>query len=584
MDSSTVKLRILCIDDYYGSDADGRDDLIRALSNDGPLTKWCDLTFCSGQTERSGRRINDVNVALEAVGRTRTQAGGWNLVLLDSQFLSGELSPTGTPVGHSGDDLFGDKIRRELLNLHPNLPVVMLTSKKQSELTNQDDSYLSKARLNARILKLAALRHGRLSLEERRELLELDAGTIVHSESMFRVYEEAYSHARSGIRCLLLGETGVGKERLAQYIHDRSGRSGKYIRINIAERAPNLVESELFGHEKGAFTGAVAPRAGHFEEADRGSLLIDEVGDLSLEAQSKLLRVLEDGEVRRLGAGASKNFDVRVIAATSKDLDEMVATGSFRADLLGRIRGVELYVPPLRERRDDIAPLAQAALTRFQAEVGKVGICLSEKALEVLRDHQFPGNVRDVENLVRRLVNAAGNNQTIGEGAVSKAISPKDQKARTAQTVAREGKSAWAIGAASHGHREAGDDSAETANAGTSGRTKGHLSLADVPEILDSISVDSGEASLHGFQQRAEAAFNRLLLRAAGAALERCRDPLGKKEFNLQKAMRYLSGNETLRTNDPKRTINKLLDRKSTGSVEQSDLNEIVENWRKTEK
>jgi DNA-binding NtrC family response regulator len=209
--------------------------------------------------------------------------------------------------------------------------------------------------------------------------------------------------AATQVTVLLTGETGVGKERFARALHAMSARAGKpFIAVNCAALPAELIESELFGAEKGAFTGAGAARPGRFERADGGTLMLDELGELPLTAQAKLLRVLQHGEVERLGATQTRKVDVRVIAATNVDLQAAVASGRFRSDLMYRLNVYPIRIPPLRERADDIEPLAVHLLNRFSALHGKRVPGFTDRALGAMRAYPWPGNVRELENVIER--------------------------------------------------------------------------------------------------------------------------------------------------------------------------------------
>jgi transcriptional regulator with GAF, ATPase, and Fis domain len=201
---------------------------------------------------------------------------------------------------------------------------------------------------------------------------------------------------------LITGETGAGKERVARALHLASGRRGRFVAINCAAIPATLLESELFGHEKGAFTGAAARHLGRFEQAEGGTLLLDEIGDMPLELQAKLLRVLEAREVERLGGGRPVPIDVRVLAATHRDLRAAATVGRFRQDLYFRLAVFPLRVPPLRERPDDLVPLLRA----FAAELAgaEVPVTVTAEGEAALRAHPWPGNVRELRNFVERLL------------------------------------------------------------------------------------------------------------------------------------------------------------------------------------
>ncbi len=211
-------------------------------------------------------------------------------------------------------------------------------------------------------------------------------------------------------RVLITGENGTGKELVARAIHRLSSRANKpFIEVNCAAIPSELIESELFGHMKGSFTGAVSDRAGKFEQADKGTLFLDEVGDMSLAAQAKVLRVLQDGEVTRIGGTKSARVDVRVLAATNKSLEEEIAAGRFREDLYYRLNVVPLHVPPLRERREDIPLLAQHFVNLLSQREGAAARTLDASALDTLQRFEWPGNVRELRNAIERvLILAAG--------------------------------------------------------------------------------------------------------------------------------------------------------------------------------
>jgi transcriptional regulator with GAF, ATPase, and Fis domain len=202
---------------------------------------------------------------------------------------------------------------------------------------------------------------------------------------------------------LIQGETGTGKELIARAIHQRSRyRDRPLVKVNCAALPAGLVESELFGHEKGAFTGAVARKIGRFELADGGTIFLDEIGELPLELQAKLLRILQEGEFERVGGSHTITVNVRVIAATNRDLATAVQAGSFRADLFYRLHVFPLTLPPLRERKDDIPLLVECFLAGMAQKLGKPLRCLSEESMTRMMRYAWPGNVREVQNVVER--------------------------------------------------------------------------------------------------------------------------------------------------------------------------------------
>ncbi len=233
---------------------------------------------------------------------------------------------------------------------------------------------------------------------------------IAESPSMKEVLRLAAKVARTDATVLILGESGTGKEILANLVYRLSPRKERpFLKINCAAIPEGLLESELFGHEKGAFTGAEKAKPGLFELAHRGTLFLDEVGDLPLPLQAKLLRVLQDSTIRRLGGLKEIKVDVRIIAATNRDLEEMVKEGGFREDLFWRLNVFTIKIPPLRERKEDILPLAESFLHKFARKHGKSVKGFSREALEALLSYHFPGNVRELENIVERAVILAEN-------------------------------------------------------------------------------------------------------------------------------------------------------------------------------
>ncbi|MCJ7508988.1 MAG: sigma-54 dependent transcriptional regulator, partial [candidate division Zixibacteria bacterium] len=230
-------------------------------------------------------------------------------------------------------------------------------------------------------------------------------GLIGESEAMRKVFSAIAKTASTSATALISGESGTGKELVARSIHYTSSRaSAAFVPVNCGGIPEGLLESELFGHVKGAFTGATESRAGFFQTADGGSIFLDEISDTSLSMQAKLLRVLQDQEVYMVGATRSRKVDVRIIAATNKDLMTLVGKGVFREDLFFRLNVITIAIPPLRERSDDILLLADHFTTKFSKEFGKAKPKFSDNALQVLRNYHWPGNVRELENVVQRLV------------------------------------------------------------------------------------------------------------------------------------------------------------------------------------
>jgi two-component system, NtrC family, response regulator HydG len=229
--------------------------------------------------------------------------------------------------------------------------------------------------------------------------------TVAKSPKMRQLVELAHRVAKVDSTVLITGESGSGKERIARLVHDESTRAaGPFIAINCGAITETLLESELFGHARGAFTGATQDRPGLFEAANSGTLLLDEVAEISTGMQVKLLRVLQEREVRRVGENRSRRIDVRVVAATNRDLAHDVAGGAFRQDLYYRLKVVELHVPPLRDRRDDLLPLARVLLAEAAVRMKRKVLGLTPRAADQLLRYDWPGNVRELENAMERAV------------------------------------------------------------------------------------------------------------------------------------------------------------------------------------
>jgi len=230
-------------------------------------------------------------------------------------------------------------------------------------------------------------------------------GMIGNCEPMKKIFDLVHRVAPTDATVSILGETGTGKELVARAIHAHSDRrNNSLITVNCAAFADNLIESELFGHEKGAFTGASQLKKGLIEAANDGTLFLDEIGELPLEAQANLLRVLQESEIRRVGSNKTIKVNVRILIATHKDLQQMVADKLFREDLYYRLNVFELNLPPLRERPTDIQQLADAILTKMSRRIHRKEIKFSEEAYQQLTSYHWPGNVRELENVIERAV------------------------------------------------------------------------------------------------------------------------------------------------------------------------------------
>lgn len=247
---------------------------------------------------------------------------------------------------------------------------------------------------------------GENSVQRARESRDSQFEQIVGSSpALEEVLEQVERVGPTDATVLVLGETGTGKELVAQAVHNISARCNRrFVKVNCAAIPFDLLESELFGHERGAFTGAIAQRVGRFELAHQGTLFLDEVGDIPLALQPKLLRVLQEREFERLGSGQTHKVDVRLIAATHRNLTDLVKEDRFRSDLYYRLNVFPISVPPLRERREDIIPLVEHYVEIFSRRMGKPIDCIPDELFDAFRSYSWPGNIRELQNLIERAV------------------------------------------------------------------------------------------------------------------------------------------------------------------------------------
>jgi two-component system nitrogen regulation response regulator NtrX len=308
----------------------------------------------------------------------------------------------------------GMSVLEEVRGRWPELPVVMMsghgtieTAVRATRLGAFD--FIEKP-LSAEKLLLTlqhALDVSRLASENQRLRAQaLRAHAILGaSEPMQRLKQQIAQAAPTNGWVLITGENGTGKELVARQIHLQSRRAAEpFVEVNCAAIPEELIESELFGHEKGAFTGAIARKRGKFEAADGGTIFLDEIADMSLKTQAKVLRVLQESKFERVGGSEPIEVDVRVIAATNKELEKEIAAGNFREDLYYRLAVIPFQVPPLRERREDIPILARSFVAEFSAESGAAEKSISARAMDALQAYAWPGNVRELRNLMERLV------------------------------------------------------------------------------------------------------------------------------------------------------------------------------------
>ena len=544
---------ILVIDDQYGRDAAERLLFQKKAgigdcesegknSNDSTIAI---AQFCSGQVDHGDRVDNDYVVVADAV-RQRGESN-WSLVLLDVRFDSGRRTASGLS-GTDEDEHFGEKMRGHLARDFPNLPVVMLSGKREIELTDHSTPYVSKHEFDRREMTATLLEFGRLTSDQSQVLLGQESHHVLSSKAIRKAYALALRFAANDNPTLILGESGTGKEALAHAIHYHSKRTDKpFIPINSTAIPENLLESELFGYERGAFTGAYAAQQGKFESADKGTLFLDEIGDMRMDLQPKILRVIEDGQVTRLGGTESRQVNVRVIAATNRNLEDRIAEGKFREDLYYRLKVNVISIPALRDRREEIPGLAQRFLERESRIQGKVGIDLSNDALDYLSARDYPGNIRELENLIKSAVGRAGHNQHL-----------------TAQTFRDD--------ASTLGHTDSPEMTPPEPPCNDN-------SLAAVLDLLRYIQITKEDPDLKGILPRLDEAYADLKAAVVGAALDRTRHPISEK-FNQKAVAELLHSDPNVDTKAARRLLNKVLGRTGDAALSQQELQTLVDEWK----
>ncbi len=374
-------------------------------------------TSLQGVLEDEGYRVAAVGTGSEALGRLAEEVP--DLVLLD--------------IWMPGMD--GLEVLAEIKRLRPDLAVVLIsghgtieTAVKATKLGAYD--FIEKPlSLEKTLLAVArAVEHSRLERENRelRQQVERHYQIVGDSPAVRELRRQIAVAAPTTGRVLIYGENGVGKELVSRAIHALSGRrEGPFVEVNCAAIPEELIESELFGHEKGAFTGALARRKGKFELAHGGTLFLDEIGDMSLKTQSKVLRVLEEQAFERVGGKDTLQVDVRVIAASNQNVQDLIQQGRFRDDLFYRMNVIPIEVQPLRESKEDIPPLVQHFIAVFSAENGKRPKTVSAQALPYFLAYDWPGNVRELRNMVERLV-IMTSHDVIGPEELPPPLRPKE--------------------------------------------------------------------------------------------------------------------------------------------------------------
>jgi len=308
----------------------------------------------------------------------------------------------------------GLEVLKNVLQKYPALPVIMISGQSNIDTAVQaikEGAYdfiekpIDPERLFVSVKNALQRYHLQTSSDSIFEELQDKFRLIGKSSALTHLVQQINDIADKPAKVLILGESGTGKELVAWAIHHSSARKGKpYIKVNCASIPSDLLESELFGHRKGSFTGAISDRKGKFMEADGGTLLLDEIGNMSIHLQAKLLRALEDSEIEVIGENLPKKVDVRIVAATNQNLEQLIAEGKFREDLYYRLNVVKICIPPLRERPDDILPLAYHFLELFSNSYNKQVLSIKRQAETVLRNYDWPGNVRQLRNTMEKMV------------------------------------------------------------------------------------------------------------------------------------------------------------------------------------
>jgi len=334
---------------------------------------------------------------------------------------------------HLEGKITGHEILKKVRETNPTMPVILMTAYADIEgamsaVSQGAYDYLAKPIEPNELRRMLSEAIGRRRLSESkkpqadaRETQAVDAQIVGSAPAMIEVYKTVAQVAPTTASVLIVGESGTGKELVARAIHAKSPRANKpFVAVNCAALPESILESELFGHEKGAFTGAAAAKRGLFEEASGGTLFLDEVGDISAKMQVQLLRVLQENEIRRVGGTETIKVDVRVVAATNRDLKQDVADGRFREDLYFRLQVVTVRVPPLRERKQDIKLLVHHFLAKHADRLKRQVPRVANDTLESLESYAFPGNVRELSHIIERAMLLAR------EGAITTADLPKE--------------------------------------------------------------------------------------------------------------------------------------------------------------
>jgi DNA-binding NtrC family response regulator len=505
--------------------------------------------FCSGQTT-GAKKCNDYGIIKKFINLHETKY--WSFALVNVNFKTCQSSNA---------NAFGIEIRDKLQKDFPGLPVILFTSSARQDIKVEPEHrpYLNKKDITERKIRESLLTWwSNLNVEQKRHLLQLKADEVAFAPDMLDVFRKAYIHADDGNPILIWGESGVGKEVLARYIHRVSPRGGKPFKaLNMAALPETVAESELFGYKKGAFTGAEKDTAGLFESAEEGTLFLDEIGELPLSVQAKLLRVIQEKEIRPVGSQVSKKIDVNLILASNVNFGSKVRRGEFRQDLLMRISTIPLQIPPLRQRPEDIIPMADFFLKDAMIKQNKKGITYADDARPILSTHKFPGNVRELQHLVYRLVGSTGDYDWINKETLDEAI--KDSSLLMLSDSL---------------------DPEEISVQKSICHANPQVSLTDLPEILTEISIHR-DLKIGGLLPKLEDAYRGLVKRLVGMAVHNTLRSDGQP--NLQGAMKLLTKMQ-LTGRQPASQLKKFvpdLSLPENGENRREILKKLAEDWSK---
>lgn len=504
-----------------------------------------ELVFCRGQIESNGVVENDLEGTLKVVRKEWMQWPRWALVLLDLHFATGQVGADGKPPGQEADDVpdqyFGLTILEQLHLEFPDLPVVILSTKARGPVSRRFSDlgamdFLVRTEANRERLKECLDLYG---LIEDNRMLKVDQEWLRlrgHSLPMLLALRDARRLARNGKgNILLLGESGSGKELFAHYIHDVSKRPGVFVPLVVHSVPETLIEDELFGHERGAFADAKQPKEGKCEQADGGTLFVDECGDIPPSLQVKFLRLLEPNtrEVQRLGSTQSRRLDLQVVLATDQNIDIAEAEGGFRQGFHRRLTG-RIVLPPLRERREDLPLLIDRFVQRAVQKHDAVQKDVSPEALEILQKASWPGNVGQLEQVI---------NRAVGDYPHVEYLAPVHLKIEEGKKVVKPVPNNQEV-ASYHG--------------------QGVQDLQSVIQMLDAFSFSGDYAALQGKLREIERAYARFVARYLKTALT-CpaiqtfspSDPNG--QFNWAGSVKCITGKPKVSTPQAKDVIKQIL-------------------------